>query len=1255
MSPRSRLTSFGASRWVRRLFWAVASLLVLWALAWLVVPPLAKSQLVKAASEQLGRTLTVGEIDFKPWTLELTLRDLAVATRDATGTQFGFKRLYVNAELESLLRLAPVVDALVLEGPQVKLRRVGDGAYDVDDLLQRFAAKPAAAAGDDPVRFALFNLSVRDGSVHFDDGPAGKSHQLSGLMLSVPFLSNLDSRREVTVTPRLAFNLNGSRFDASASATPFAPSRKTDATLQVRAMDLTPYLPYIPRSVPVRLQQAVLDADIRLRFAQLPAARVVLDGQIALKGVQLADPAGKDLLALDGLKVVFDSIRPLEQVVEIGAVELDGPRLNATRDGAGRINLDLAAQAGTGPAPTPAAEAGAAGAAGPWKLSVARLALRDGAARWTDASVSPPAQLQLSGLALQASDLVWPMERPLAFNGSFAVSGPGPAERTGAGTTAAAAPAPATGAAADARLVFSGNATDKEATLKLALSNADLGLAAPYLAGLLEPVVRGRLHAEVGLNWKAPDLRLAVTTLTLDDLALAQAGAVRKADLASVKRVAVSAASVDLGRRQLAAGSVVVTQPETTLARGADGHWMFERWLKPAPAAAGMAPAAAKAAKAADTAAAASAWQGRIDELQLRGGAIRFEDKAAANPVAFDVSALNLELKGATLDGKQPVPVHLSASIAARPGKPGKLDYRGTVQGLPLRAKGRIDAAQIPLHVFEPYFGAGLNIEIVRADAGFKGEFDFAAGAQGPVVTVRGDTVLEDFRANSIAARGGEQQLAQELLNWKALGLRGVELALAPGTAPRVAVRETTLSDFFARVIVHESGRINLQDLVRSDAAAQSAQTGSAAGAPAVAAGAVPAPAPVAAAADPLAPVIAIGPISLVHGKVLFSDRFVKPNYSADLSELTGKLSAFSSVPVQGQPLLADLELRGRAEGTASLEILGQLNPLAKPLALDIKGKVRDLELPPLSPYSVKYAGYGIERGKLSVDVSYLVQPDGQLTASNKVVLNQLAFGDKVEGAPNSLPVKLAVALLADRNGVIDIDLPISGSLNDPQFRLGPVIFKVIVNLIGKALTAPFSLLASAFGGGDELSSVAFAPGSSVLLPPAQAGLDKVVKALTDRPMLKMTVVGSASLEAEREAFKRARLQELLQAEKRRALVSAGTVPVAPDASAPVPLDEAEVPGLLAQVFRRSEIAKPRDLAGVAMELAPAEMEALLLANIPATEDAMRELAVQRGIAVKDYLAARQLPTERLFLGAVKLAEGDPKWSPRAELSLATR
>ena len=312
--------------WVRRLVWTVFAVLLLWALAWLVVPPLLKSELTKAASAQLGRKLQVGDIDFKPWTLELTVRDLVVAGQDGTGIQLAIRKMYVNAELESLLRLAPVVDTLTIDGPRLTLRRLASGAYDIDDIIARIAAAPKTPETEDsrPLRF---------------DQPAARQHALRDFSLALPFLSNLPARRDVTITPQLAFKLNGSQFASSASTTPFSQSRKTDAQLRIQAMDLAPYLPYIPRSVPVQLQRAVLDADLKLSFVQDGDAKVVLSGQLGLGGVAMADGDGADLLAFDSLKLAFDEIRPLEQRGRIASIALQAPRLWVQRDASGQINL----------------------------------------------------------------------------------------------------------------------------------------------------------------------------------------------------------------------------------------------------------------------------------------------------------------------------------------------------------------------------------------------------------------------------------------------------------------------------------------------------------------------------------------------------------------------------------------------------------------------------------------------------------------------------------------------------------------------------------------------------------------------------------------------------------------------------------------------------------------------------------------------------------------------------------------------------
>jgi hypothetical protein len=879
-----------------------------------------------------------------------------------------------------------------------------------------------------------------------------------------------------------------------------------------------------------------------------------------------------------------------------------------------------------------------------------RFALQKGEVAWADDAAAQPARLTLTQLELQAQDLHWPMTVSAArFEGSASVPSKGKT----------------------AQLSFNGEVAESLASAHASVTDAELGLATPYLAQYLHPAVQGVLDAELDASWAADKqggvkLQASIAHLAVHDFALKAAkerstkalaatgttGADRAAaEMPHVKLLEVTDAKVDLNTHTATVGKVALHSPSAMLSRDAQGQWMVHNWLKAEPVAE---PVVTK-----PDASAASPWRVSLGELSVDDGVVKLDDRSTVRPARLEVSALKLQLKSATLDGTKPAPLTLSARVKSGRTEPGSLNYRGTVAWAPVAAQGLIEATNIPLHAVAPYFADQLNIAILRADASFKGQVRYAATAAGPDVQVQGDASLTDFRANTVAgspsagaapagaanatASAGAGDTAdlgvtEELLSWKALNVPGITLNLAPGTAPRVQVREATLSDFFARVIVNPTGRLNLQDLVKT-----SSPVG---GQKAASDGPVSPPA-----AQPAN--ITVGPVRLTNGKVLFSDRFIRPNYSADLSELQGTLSQFSSLPKDGVAQLADLDLHGRAEGTASLEITGKVNPLAKPLALDIKGKVHDLDLPPLTAYSVKYAGYGIERGKLSMDVNYTVLPNGQLTASNKLVLNQLSFGDEVKGAPNSLPVKLAVALLADSNGVIDIDLPISGSLNDPQFSFGALAWKVVTNLIGKALTSPFSLLAHAFGGvtDADASAVVFAPGSSELSTTAMEGLDKIAKALVTRPTLNVTVVGTANLDKERDAFKRENLKALMRGEKRlRAVVTGQAVATKSE------ITDAEYPALLKGVYRRADITKPRNVIGLTKDVPDAQMEALLLASIPVNEDSMRALALQRGVVVKDYLASHKLPADRLFIGSAKItATVDADWKPRADLGVTQR
>ena len=1202
--------SFPSNPWLRRLAWTVLGVMLLWLITWLAVPALLKWQLQKQASQALGRSVTVQRVDFRPWSLELWVEGVRMATAQGDGEQLSVARLYLNAELQSILRLAPVIDALKIEQPRLAMRHLGDGRYDVDDIVQRLRV-PTSEPASESARFALFNIELAGGEFTMVDDTVGVTHQLRSLTLSVPFLSNLASRREVVTEPHLAFELNGSAFDSRAASTPFAVDRETDASLSIPALDLAPYFPYWPAAWNLKPEAGIVNLNLKLAFVQRDVPQVWLSGDVALTGLKLVERAAgggtAGVLSWERLGVKLNRVEPLARRVDMAAVELKSPNLTISRDAQGQLNLARLAH-GFG-STTPQVPAGAQAPATPpvpWEIQLGRLDVDGGRVQWRDDAVNPPTEMALDALRLQTSGLSWPVRAPMPFEVSAQLD--------------------------QTSINVKGTATDITAQAELSLGDMPLERFAPYISGALKPALQGRLGAEGRVEWHAAQgdrpmgLQLMAARIDLNELKLGP----NRQPLASLNRLLVEDLRVDLAQRSVEVGSLTLTQPQLRVQREANGKWMFEPWL-----AAATPPARDSTAEPAGQ---AIPWRVGLAALKVAGGSVGFVDRMPARPVTLAISGLQLDLKGLRpLDADQKdMALSVKARVGAGPSSPvapGQISVAGALRlpapgaagGAGMRLDARVQAERLPAHALEPYVADRLNLELLRADASYRGMVKASLPGGALALNLQGDAALDELAANTLSP-------AEDLLAWKSLQVRGLQLALVPGQATKVAVRETVLTDYFARLIIDEAGKINLQGLFKP---------------PGEAPGAEQAP------PQTTAPDIRLGPISLVNGRVLFSDRFIKPNYTANLSELTGSLGAFSNAkPAGAAPELAALSLRGRAEGTAALEIDGQLNPLAQPLALDVKGRVRNLELPPLSPYTMKYAGYGIERGKLSVDVAYKIDPDGQLSASNQIVLNQLSFGERVAGseAPN-LPVKLAVALLADRNGVIDINLPVSGSINDPQFRLAPIIFRLILNLIGKAITAPFSLIASAFGGGAESpSQVEFSPGSAVLLPVNQQRLESVAKALAERPALQITVVGHSDLEAERSGYQRGRLDERVLAEKRRALAREGK----PSAST-LAVSVEEYPALLKEVYRRADIPKPRNLIGMAKDIAQPEMEALLLASIPVTPDALRDLAVARGQAVKDFLASRSLPEDRMFLGAPQLARQGDDWRPHAELRLAPR
>lgn len=272
---------------------------------------------------------------------------------------------------------------------------------------------------------------------------------------------------------------------------------------------------------------------------------------------------------------------------------------------------------------------------------------------------------------------------------------------------------------------------------------------------------------------------------------------------------------------------------------------------------------------------------------------------------------------------------------------------------------------------------------------------------------------------------------------------------------------------------------------------------------------------------------IDVDTVVLDAGTMGFSDLSIEPNFSADIEALRGTIRGVSTAPGS----VAKVELQGHVVNRHSpVEISGETDLAAFDRHTDLRLAFRNIELPIFNPYSGRFAGYAIAKGKLSTELHYRID-ERALVAEHHVVVDQLEWGEATDSQDKvTLPVRLATALLKDRQGVIDLDLPVNGTLDDPKFRIGPVVWQIVRNILTRAVTAPFALLGSLFEGAEQAQFVDFVPGSPVLSPQAADGLAALARALSEKVELKLDVPSGPAGDADAEALRERSFREALAA-----------------------------------------------------------------------------------------------------------------------------
>ena len=523
-------------------------------------------------------------------------------------------------------------------------------------------------------------------------------------------------------------------------------------------------------------------------------------------------------------------------------------------------------------------------------------------------------------------------------------------------------------------------------------------------------------------------------------------------------------------------------------------------------------------------------WSGTVHEVNVQNCALDLEDLINSRPVRLNLDEIALNAKHiSNVPGTD-----LTATLSLRWNTNGTIRSDVTASFYPPTADVHLNLDKLDLHPLDPYLESRLNVFIIGSKLGLDGRLNLRTPKdQVPEVTFQGDAWLDDFATV-------DSVLAEDLLKWQSVRINGIDANLNP---PAVAIKDVAVKDAYARVIIETNHTINLLTALRMgptnatgieegpppsgqrDSVSNSlAQTRSESVLPA---------ATTPTAASNSLPRITISSVVISNAEMRFTDRSLTPNVNLAIQQVDGTVSGLSSEELQH----ADVNLHAKVDNVGPVEITGTINPFTERTTNELKIAVKDVDLTPASPYSAKFAGYRIAKGKLNLDLDYHLAGKA-LTSKNVITLDQFTFGEKVNSPDaTKLPVRLAVAVLKDREGKIVLDVPIEGSLDDPQFRLGKVITRAIVNVITKIVTSPFAVLGAIFGGhGEELSYQNFTAGSAALLPAAREKLDSLIKGLYERPGLQLEIEGSIDPEADREGLKRAFLDRKLRAAKWKSL-----------------------------------------------------------------------------------------------------------------------
>jgi len=1200
-TPGRRILSFFAvSSRLRTVGFTAAGLLILYTLfGFFAAPVIIEKTATSKIEEILGRKTLIQKVRVNPYLLTCEISGFDVKRKSGDESLLSIDTAAVNLQISSVFRRALVIKELSLAAPNISLVRDNDGTYNVSDMIpvQKQTEEKQSGEEERPFRFSVNNITVKRAGIEFRDQPRSKVHRITDIWLSLPQISNFETHVETFAKPAFHAVINGTPLDLDGRTKPFSDTLETRFDIDLSGIDLPFYMEYLPAGRNFTMKSGTLSADLVMAYANPgdDSPYVSLSGKVELRDLNLSGirEDGFTFLEIPKTELEVQTDNLLERRVRLASVLLENPWVALHRKPAGSFRLPAFENPGgpdEGVAPPKEAGGNTGGKTGKsesgFDLLVDRFGLTGGALEFADRSVEPSFTETVSSLEVEVENFGLRSKTPADVNAAF---------RTESG----------------AALEVNGTFLPSPVKVNAGFRVEDIVIPefVPYYQPFLSAGIdKGTVDVSGNLSYAASDagnaLNLADVSVTLEDLALSESD---NETVLNLPVLQVNNAGLDLDDKSVKLGDITAEKGVLKVRREPVGALNLAGLLheKELESTEDNSPPEEKTAGE-------SAWRIRMNRTEIKQFAVAFTDRMLPGEPTFDT--IGVELAAAGLDTKKDADPGTLNLVLNMPEK-GQISVKGGIRVDPFDADFDVSAGKVAVKTIQPYVNQYMDLLIAKGTVQGEGSLQInkrKAPDKGMDFAFSGNLAVDQLDTVDGVHGSG-------FISFDKLAFNRVDFKTSPLSCTVETIRSVKPS---VSIIMSETGS-NIAAMQKKKAGKGETEKKES--------------------TDPKdntpaseGPRIGIQKIRIEKGRVNFTDKRVESGGEMVCSDLSGAVKGFATM---GETP-ADVDFTAVLNNQAPVSIKGSLRPPGPDFFTDLTFLLNNMSMPKLSAYSGKYLGYAIDRGKLNIESDTRIE-DKTLASRNKIFINQLAFGEQVESEDASnLPVKLAVALLQDRSGEIHLSQDVNGDLGDPEFSIGGIVFKMVVNLITKAASSPFALIGSMFGS-EDINHLEFVSGSDNLEDSAVKKLNTLAKAMYERPLLKLDISGVADEQSDRSAMEEHRFLNLLKTRKFEELLEKGR-DVETTEEVTIPDEEYET--YLWQAYKEAPFEKPKNLEGAVEKIEPSEQEKQLREFVRVDNQDLLSLARSRSMRVKDFLVQNgPVEPERLFITEPVLRKSDSK------------